>query len=182
MANRKPAVFVDRDGTIITERGYLTDVRRMKLYPSSAKGLRVLQNAGFKIVIITNQSAVGRGLLTLETLASIHNELKRRLRAKGVTVSGIYFCPHLPDAGCRCRKPQPFLLQKAAYEHNIDLKASYTIGDQDRDVELARGVGAKGVLVLTGAGFSLRKKVGPRAVKVARNLLGAARWIARQSR
>ncbi len=178
---RKPAVFLDRDGTILTERGYLTDVNKMAFYSFAFTGMRRLMKAGYKLVLITNQSGVGRGYLTLDELDAIHRAFKQKLRANGVTLSGIYFCPHRPDDNCRCRKPKPYLVRKAARELHLDLKKSFVIGDQARDVELANRSGARGILVLTGAGRSHARAVRKTAATVARNLKTAADWIAAHS-
>lgn len=178
MTSRKtPAVFLDRDGTIINERGYLSDPRKMFIYHFAPKALRLLKKAGFKLIVITNQSGIARGYVTEKRLAEIHRVFRARLKRKGAAIDGIYYCPHGPNDGCRCRKPKPFLLRKAAREHNIDLRGSYVVGDQDRDILLARNSGAKGVLVLTGAGRSQKRAVRAQTAHVARHLLSAAKWI-----
>jgi histidinol-phosphate phosphatase family protein len=173
----KPAVFLDRDGTILTERGYLADPKKMKIYPFAFPALKRLSKAGYKLVVITNQSGVARGYLTLARLAEIHRQFRARFKSKGISIAGIYFCPHAPNAGCRCRKPSPYLVKKAARELKIDLKRSFVVGDQDRDILLARKSGAQGVLVLTGAGKSQTKGTRKQAAHVTRTLLTAADWI-----
>src|ERR1051325_8327952 len=129
--NAHPAVFLDRDGTILTERKYLSTPRRMFFYLSAFKGLRRLGRNGFKLVIITNQSGVARGYFTLKDLHRINFIFRERLLSRGVKISGIYFCPHHPNAGCSCRKPKPMLARRAVRELNLDLKRSYVIGDQE---------------------------------------------------
>lgn len=179
---RRPAVFLDRDGTILNERRYLTDVRKMVFYAWAPRALKRLQTAGFRLVVVTNQSAIGRGYLSAAGLTAIHAAFRKRLRRAGVRIDGIFHCPHLPNAGCRCRKPGALLLERAARTLNLDLSASYVVGDQDRDVDLARAVGAVPVLVLTGAGRSMPGAVRRRAAKVTRNLETASRWIVGRAR
>lgn len=178
----KPAVFLDRDGTIINERGYLSDPMNMVFYPSAFPALRRLQKSGYRLIVITNQSGVGRGYFSLKTLSRINDFFLRKLKKKGITVSGIYFCPHRPNAGCRCRKPKPFLVYKAAREHAIDIPASYVIGDQWRDTELGLRSGATPVLVLTGAGRSNAVAARKSKVEIKKNLLSAARWVSANGR
>jgi histidinol-phosphate phosphatase family protein len=132
-------------------------------------------------VVITNQSGVARGYFSLGQLEKIHRRFRGALGAKGVRLSGIYFCPHAPDAGCRCRKPKPFLVRRAAKALKLDLNKSFVVGDQGRDIELAKRAGARGVLVLTGAGRSQAPAVRKSAAHVARNLSTAADWIVRNS-
>jgi histidinol-phosphate phosphatase family protein len=170
---------LDRDGTLITERGYLLKARDMRFYPGVSAALRRLTSKGFKLVVVTNQSAVGRGWLTLRGLRAIHTYFLSQLRRRGVRVSGVYACPHAPEAGCRCRKPRPLLARRAARDLNLDLKRSFVVGDQVRDMELGRALKIPGVLVLTGAGRENRKKSQGRAAHVAKNLSGAAAWILR---
>lgn len=175
--SRKPAVFLDRDGTILNERGYLSDPKKMFFYPGVYRALANLRKAGFKLVVITNQSGVGRGYFTLATLKKINQKFSRLLSARGAKIDGIYYCPHRPDAGCACRKPRPKLVKQAARELNLDIRRSFVVGDQLRDIQLAKNTGAKGILVLTGGGRSARLKAARLAVKVARHLPSAAQWI-----
>lgn len=176
----KPAVFLDRDGTLLTERGYLSDPRRVRFYPSVFTGLKRLMKTGYKLVVITNQSGVGRGYFSVKQLDAVHKRFKNILGAKGIKLAGIYFCPHVPAAHCPCRKPKVALVRKAVREHKLDLKKSFVIGDQVRDMMLAGRCGARGILVLTGAGRQSQKDVGKR-VKVTGNLLSAANWILKYS-
>lgn len=145
---------MDRDGTVLNERGYLSHAGPLKIYKSAVRGMKILSKAAFKLVVVTNQSGVGRGLIELEELNGIHGRLIRSLKRCGVHLAGIYFCPHSPGAGCQCRKPRPGLARRAARDLGIDLKKSYVIGDHMKDIGLARRIGAKGILVLTGAGLS----------------------------
>jgi histidinol-phosphate phosphatase family protein len=171
------AVFFDRDGTVITERKYLLSPKKLRFYRGAIAAMRRLQDAGYRIVIITNQSAVGRGWLTLPQLARIHRVFKDRCRRRGVRIDGIYVCPHLPDGGCACRKPKPLMGRRAVRDLRLDAKRSFMIGDQARDMQFARNLGARGVLVLTGSGRSQRRMAAKLCSKVTSNLTTAAQFI-----
>ena len=110
---KRPVVFLDRDGTILNERRYLRDFKRLIIYPSAIKGLRRLQKNGFALVIVTNQSGVGRGYFSLAALKLVNRAFARKLQSEGIKLAGIYYCPHRPEAGCKCRKPKPGLGIKA---------------------------------------------------------------------
>lgn len=174
---KKPAVFMDRDGTLIDERGYLSDAGRIRFYPDAAAALKSLKKAGFKLIIVTNQSGVARGYFTLKQLARVHRRFTKLLKEKGAGVDGIYFCPHGPDGDCSCRKPRPGMGKQAAKKFKIDLPKSYMVGDQPRDIQFAKNLGVKSVLVLTGGGRSARKEAGGAASKVTSTIGSAARWI-----
>jgi len=176
----KSAIFLDRDGTILNERGYLGDPRQIHFYSFAFEALRKLRQAGYKLVVITNQSGIGRGYFSEATLKKVHQRFLALLKKKGVRIDGIYYCPHTPEAGCRCRKPKPYLVKQATKKMGLQLKTSYVIGDQARDIELAERAGARGVLVLTGAGRTTRRSKGKDAAYVATNLLSAAKWITEQ--
>lgn len=145
-------VLLDRDGTIIVERHYLSDPCQVELIPGVAHGLRQLSEMGLGLVVITNQSAIGRGLFSRERLHSIHRRLRELLEAEGVYLNGIYSCPHIPEDNCCCRKPQPGLVELAAQELGFDPQASFVIGDKACDIELGQQVGATTFLVRTGYG------------------------------
>ncbi len=152
MEMRAPVVFLDRDGTINEEVGYLRDPALLRLIPGAAEGIRALNQAGFKVVVITNQSGLARGYFSLATLEEIHRELERQLASHGARIDAIYFCPHHPEEGCLCRKPRSGLIERAVRELDLDLSQAYVVGDRHLDLLLARNIGAKGVLVLTGYG------------------------------
>ncbi len=156
---KKVAVFLDRDGTVCEEVGYIHSKEQLKLIPGAAEAIRRLNREGIKTVLVTNQSGVARGFFSEEKLREIHDEFLHLLREKGAELDGIYYCPHHPAEGqepylqiCECRKPAPGLLKKAAEELDIDLKASFMVGDHFSDVAAALAVGGRGVLVLTGHG------------------------------
>ncbi|HEX2385457.1 MAG TPA: HAD family hydrolase [Candidatus Binatia bacterium] len=147
-------VLLDRDGTLIRDVGYLCRVDQMELLPHAAESVRLLREAGLTIAIVTNQSAVGRGLLDETQLASIHRELEARLAAGGAKVDGIYYCPHHPTEAigtyrirCDCRKPQIGMARRAAEDLDLDLSRSYVIGDKESDMKLAEQIGARGILL-----------------------------------
>jgi D-glycero-D-manno-heptose 1,7-bisphosphate phosphatase len=149
-----PGVLLDRDGTLIRDVGYLSRVDQIELLPQAAESLQLLRAAGLRIAIVTNQSAVGRGLLDEAALASIHRELERRLAAGGAKVDGIYYCPHHPTEAigayrirCDCRKPDVGMARRAAEDLALDLSRSYVIGDKQSDMELAARIGARGILL-----------------------------------
>jgi D-glycero-D-manno-heptose 1,7-bisphosphate phosphatase len=148
-----PALFLDRDGVIIENRmDYVKSVGEVEFIPGALEALARVARHGERIVIITNQSAIGRGLLTHATLDSIHTYLLEHVVAAGGRIDGLYICPHHPADNCDCRKPAPGLLLQAARELDIDLSASALIGDNVTDVLAARAVGAQPVLVNTGLG------------------------------
>lgn len=141
------AVFVDRDGTICFDKHYLADPNGLELIPTVAEGLRKLNKAKIPVVIVTNQSGIARGYFSEKTLREIHERLVEMLEVQGAKVADILHCPHMPNAGCPCRKPAPGMLLLAKEKHGYDLTKSFVIGDRMMDIELAHAVGAKGVLV-----------------------------------
>jgi len=155
-ARRGPAergfVALDRDGTIIVERHYLADPARVELLPGAAEGLRRLIEMGLRLVMITNQSGIGRGYFDEATVERIHGRLRALLEAEGVRLGAVYVCPHVPGDGCQCRKPEVGLLERAARELGCDPGAAFVIGDKPCDVGLGQRVGATTFLVRTGYG------------------------------
>lgn len=177
MKPRAKAVFVDRDGVIIRDTHYLGSVAEMRVLKGAPEALALLRDAGFKIVVVTNQSGVARGYFTLAVVRKIHAELKRRLARAGARWDAIYVSPHGPDSRHPWRKPRPGMLLAATRKLGLDLKGSYLIGDKTSDIECARRAGCTGVLVRTGkGGRDGEYKTKPAAVR--RDLLSAARWIA----
>jgi D-glycero-D-manno-heptose 1,7-bisphosphate phosphatase len=153
------AVFLDRDGTLIEEVGYLRMLEDLRFTPRAADALRKFEKSGYLNIVITNQSAVARGMLSPKALTKIHNKLKGMAKDEDCTIHGIFFCPHLPEGRvapynieCDCRKPKTGLLQKAAAKHKIDLQQSILIGDKSTDLELGRNAMIRTILVLTGYG------------------------------
>ncbi|MDR1695569.1 MAG: HAD family hydrolase [Endomicrobium sp.] len=175
-----PAVFLDRDGTIIFDKNYLSSPQQVKLYSYAADSINRLRKAGFKIIVVTNQSGIGRGMFTEKDLDKIHKKFLFLLKENGAKIDGLYYCPHIDEDKCGCRKPKTGMALRAAKEHNIDLKKSYTVGDSVRDYVLGSNFGGKGVLVLTGHGKKQFLKVKNEKIKpsgVFRTLKQAAGFI-----
>lgn len=145
-------VLIDRDGTLNVEKHYLSDPAQLELYPGAGAAIRRLNQAGFGVVVITNQSGIARGYFDMATLERIHARLHELLAAEGAHVDGIYLCPHGPDDDCACRKPLPGMVTQAVAEHGFDPARAFMIGDKEVDVELGRAVGAGTFLVRTGHG------------------------------
>jgi D-glycero-D-manno-heptose 1,7-bisphosphate phosphatase len=189
----KRAVFMDRDGTVTDEVGYLNHVSRLRVLPCAAPAIRAVNQTEMLAVLVTNQAGVARGYFKEEMIGRVHERLVEALAADGARLDAIYYCPHHPTAGeppyrrdCDCRKPRPGLLERAAREHEIDLTASYMIGDKYSDVRLAHVVGAKGVLVLSGYGRGEHEydaESWPRRPDyVAETLLDAVEWVLEDAR
>ena len=146
--NKLKTVFVDRDGVINQERSdYVKSISELEIYPNVAKNIKLLKDAGFLVVVITNQSAVNRGIVTHETINQIHNSIQDHLKKYGTFLDGFYYCPHTPNENCNCRKPKSGLLEKAILELNIDLNSSWMIGDSDSDIEAADSIGCKAIKI-----------------------------------
>jgi D-glycero-D-manno-heptose 1,7-bisphosphate phosphatase len=177
----QPAVFLDRDGTINEQMGYINHLSRFKLLDQAVPAIRRLNEAGVKVVEITNQSGAARGYFPASLIDEIHAHLKQLLAAGGAHLDGIYTCLHGPTDGCACRKPRPTLMEQAARDLDLDLSRSYLVGDRYSDIQTAANAGAKGILVLTGYGrgeyeyLRAAQKVQP--VHVAPDLLESVEWI-----
>ena len=203
---RQAAVFLDRDGTINEEVGYLDRLEKLRLIPGAAEAIRLINKSGLKAVVVTNQSGVARGLFTEAFVDDVHSHLRKMLRKEGASLDGFYFCPHHPTEGrgrylrsCSCRKPSPGLLLRAAEELSLEAERSYMVGDTLKDIEAASRVGARGILVRTGYGAeavaALDSVEGPeqrglggevtppggealiRPVHIAGDILAAVRWL-----
>ena len=181
---RKPrALFLDRDGTLTPEAGALGDPAKLRLLPGVGAALRLLDKAGWALVVVTNQAAVGRGTLAPSQLRAVHARLRALVRAEGVELSGIFVCPHAPEERCACRKPAPGLILDAVNELGLELKGSWLAGDTAKDVEAAHAAGIRAALVESGWGGAERpgaaanaraKEDAPRAELEARDLLDLA--------
>lgn len=148
----RPAVFLDRDGTICEEMGYLNHISRLHIFSFAAAAIRKLNQAGLPVIVVTNQSGISRRIFPESLVNQIHERISQELSAAGARVDGYYYCAHSKQDDCDCRKPLPGLLNQAAGEHCLRLDRSFVVGDRYGDVELAHGVGGRGVLVLTGYG------------------------------
>ena len=148
MNNLKRAVFFDRDGVINKERkGYVKTVAELEIFSNIVEPIKRFRNAGFLIIVITNQSAINRGLTTDEEINQIHATIQNFLRKNGTMIDRFYYCPHRPDENCICRKPKPGLFLIAAAQMNIDLKSSWMIGDKDSDLQAATVAGCKSIKI-----------------------------------
>jgi D,D-heptose 1,7-bisphosphate phosphatase len=203
---RQAAVFLDRDGTINEEVGYLDRIEKLRLIPGAAEAIRLINASGMKAIVVTNQSGVARGILAESFVAEIHARLREMLRAEGAFLDGVYYCPHHPTEGrgdylrtCDCRKPAPGLLLRAAEELQLDLARSYMVGDTLKDIEAGTRAGAKGILIRTGYGKEATHQLGPvedprrkvpgkedrphgeeaivRPVHITGDILDAVRWL-----
>jgi len=183
-SSERPAVFVDRDGTIAEEVGYLNHASRFRIFPFVAAAIRRLNQAGWPVVVVTNQSGVGRGYFPESLVHEVNEMMKRQLLKAGATIDAVYYCPHTSEDNCSCRKPKTGMLDRAAREHALDLGRSFVVGDRYADVELARNAGARGILVRTGYGEGEltwhAAKWPARPEFVAQDLAEAADWILRQ--
>lgn len=174
----RPAVFVDRDGTIIAEKSYLADPENVEFIPGSAEAIRRLQEAGFAVVVVTNQSGIARGLYTETDYHAVAARVEEGLAERRAAPDGTYYCPHHPDATgpCDCRKPDTGMHRRAARELDLDLTAAFYVGDKVSDVQPALALGGQGVLVRTGYGSEHEAAV-PEGTWVVDDLSAAARRI-----
>jgi len=174
-------VFLDRDGTVNRDTGYIKSPQELDLIPGVVEAVAKLNRGGARVVLVTNQSAIARGFITVDQLKTIHSVLLARLEAGGARLDAIYYCPHHPNDDCCCRKPQPAMIHRAVADLHIDLSRAYVVGDQSRDIELARQVGARGILVLSGqTQRDTIKDIPGSGVSpdfVADDLGGAVEWI-----
>ncbi|MFP3870177.1 MAG: D-glycero-alpha-D-manno-heptose-1,7-bisphosphate 7-phosphatase [Syntrophobacteria bacterium] len=178
------AVFLDRDGTINEEMGYINHLDRFILLPGAAAAIRRINESGLKAIVVTNQSGAGRGYFPVELVDQVHEKMSRLLEEEGAFLDGIYTCLHGPfpqGQGCACRKPGIGLMLQAAQELQLDLRSSYVVGDRFKDLEMARNAGARAVLVLTGYGKGEMEFLGPGNLVqpdfVAEDLQAAVGWI-----
>ena len=184
----KIAVFIDRDGTMSEEVGYVNHISRFKLLENTAAAVKLLNEAGVLAIVATNQAGVARGYFEEPMINKVHEKLKNELAKSGASVDAIYYCPHHPSAGkppyraeCNCRKPKPGMILRAREDFDIDLSRSYMVGDKISDVEFGQKLGLKSVMVMTGYGIGEYEhqrqdwKTAPDFM--ADDLLGAVKWI-----
>jgi D-glycero-D-manno-heptose 1,7-bisphosphate phosphatase len=181
---KSPAIFLDRDGTLIRDVGYLRHIEQIELLPGVVEAIRLLSQRGFKLVVITNQSGIARGLFSELEVGEIHKQLSRMLAERDANLDGIYYCPHHPTAGegvysmlCDCRKPNTALVERASAELALDLSRSYVVGDQLVDMELANRVGVPGIWIKDQSVHNDKMRS---ASHLASNLWEAAQWIVDQ--
>lgn len=182
----RAAVFLDRDGTICEEVGYLNHVSRFRMFPFAAAALQRLNDAGYAVIVVSNQSGVARGYFPESLVQQVNQLMVQQLSEAGAKVDAVYYCPHASSDNCSCRKPKTGMLERAASEHGIDLKRSFVVGDRHGDVQLAQNAQASGILVRTGYGEG---ELAWHAAKwptppdfIADDLSEAVDWILRQAR
>lgn len=146
------AVFLDRDGTISEEMGYANHLSRFTVFPYAAAAIRRLNEAGVPVIVVTNQSGVARGFFPESLIQEIHAKMEAELTGGGAHVDGVYYCPHIRDDNCNCRKPLPGMLERAAAEHDLELAGSTLVSDRYDDIAMAQAAGCTGILVLSGYG------------------------------
>jgi D-glycero-D-manno-heptose 1,7-bisphosphate phosphatase len=180
----RPAVFLDRDGTICEEVGYLNHLSRLMIYPWASRAIRRLNDAGLPVVVVTNQSGVSRGIFPETLVADVHRQMAQELGTARARLDAVYYCTHRREDNCDCRKPLPGLLHRAAEEHCLDLTRSFVVGDRYADVAVAHAAGGQGILVLSGYGrgeYELHREEWPRQPDyVAENLEVAVDLILEQ--
>lgn len=173
MTNR--AVFIDRDGTMARDVNYCRHPEDFELFPNTARAIKLLNEHGFKVIVITNQSGIARGYFTKEALAQIHEKMKAELAKIGAWVDGIFYCPHHPDDNCDCRKPKPKLVLQAAKKHNIELERSFVVGDLELDIGLGKAAGCTTILLRD----SLQEDTSISPDYIASDLLEATQYVLR---
>ncbi|HWN37973.1 MAG TPA: D-glycero-beta-D-manno-heptose 1,7-bisphosphate 7-phosphatase [Gammaproteobacteria bacterium] len=183
MASGARLVMIDRDGVINEDSGeFIKSVAEWRPIAGSLEAIASLHRAGWMVVVVTNQSGVGRGLYDEATLGQIHEHMRSRVRAAGGELAGVYYCPHMPDAGCECRKPKPGMFRALERELGVSVVGAPYIGDRMSDVEAAEAVGARPMLVRTGTGAATVALLGTRRVPVFDDLAAAARSLLTVSR
>ena len=186
----RPAVFLDRDGTLSEERGYIDRLELIEIFPWTSDAIRLLNRAGFVVVVVTNQSAIGRGIIDLPFLQTVHDAFDRHLARSGARVDRYYYCPHHPDAPlpeyrmvCRCRKPGPGMIEQATTDLGLDPSRSFMVGDRLIDVACGHAAGVKSLLVRSG--HSAHRGEAPPGLSepdaILNNLMEAVGWILRSS-
>ncbi len=184
----QPAIFLDRDGTLNVDVGYMHRMDQLELYPWTADALRLLKRAGYLLVVVTNQAGIARGMIAPGFIAEAHAEMRRRLQQGGADLDALYFCPHHPDGSvkelaveCRCRKPAPGMVEDAVRDLQIDVSRSWVVGDKWLDVQLGHAAGARSILVRTGWGKEQeeRRPAGQAVEGIYDNLIAATAHILR---
>jgi D-glycero-D-manno-heptose 1,7-bisphosphate phosphatase len=179
----RPAVFLDRDGTIGEELGYVNHIDRFQMFPYAAEAIRELNLAKIPVIVVTNQGGIARNIFPESLVHEVHKKMIAELAAGGAHVDAIYFCPHKSEDTCECRKPNPGLLHRAAREHSLDLAASWIVGDRYGDLEMGHTTASRGILVMTGYGrgeYELHRSTWARQPDaLAENLRDAVRLILR---
>jgi len=180
----RKAVFLDRDGTLNVEKDYLHRIEDFEFIPGAPEAIKKLKDAGFLVIVITNQSGVGRGYYTLQDVDRLHEHIQKKLSEAGTAIDAFYVCPHHPTEGvseykkdCDCRKGKPGMLLQAAQDFNIDLSRSYMVGDKEADIEAGEKAGCRSIMVLTGYGEEAAKHMTTNSVLLYEDIRQAAEYI-----
>ncbi|NOZ64567.1 MAG: HAD family hydrolase [Caldiserica bacterium] len=174
--DRRSAIFLDRDGTLIEDSGYIHDPSQVVFFEDTIPALRCLSEY-FLLFIVTNQTGIAKGIISLQDVKRVNNHILSILAMEGIQVVEVYICPHAREDNCLCIKPKPFFLRKSEKDHGIDLKSSFVIGDHPHDVEFAENAGAKGIFLLSGHGSKHLHEIDQNAVVVARGIKEASEII-----
>jgi D,D-heptose 1,7-bisphosphate phosphatase len=181
------AVFLDRDGTIVEDSGYINSPHQLKFIPGAIEAIKKLNEAGYKVVVITNQSGVARGLITEDMLQTIDKTMHKWILSGGAHLDGLYYCPHHSEHGhypykqeCECRKPHPGLIKKAQKDLDIDLSQSYMIGDHATDIEAGQRAGVKTIFILSGHGAKEKDNLKSQPNYSTSDLLAAVKWLLKE--
>lgn len=174
MIQKQKAVFIDRDGTLIREVNFLSRVEDLEFFPYTSEAVRLLQDNGFLIIVITNQSGIAREIFAESAMHAIHEKIQTDLPAK---LNAFYFCPHMPNDGCACRKPSTGMIDAACQDFTIDMENSWVVGDKALDIETGFNAGIKTAMVMTGYGKKDVVKLSKQPDCIAENLLEAVKVI-----
>ncbi|MBI9112159.1 D-glycero-beta-D-manno-heptose 1,7-bisphosphate 7-phosphatase [Maridesulfovibrio ferrireducens] len=173
----KKYILLDRDGTIIVDKHYLSDPEGVEILPNAEDGLKLMQDAGFGLIVVTNQSGIGRGYYSEDDMNAVNNRMKKMLSKSGIKFDAIYHCPHAPEQNCNCRKPAPGMFDNAIKDFKMNPTDCYVIGDKICDIELGLAKGASTILVRTGKGLKEEPQCEGKATYIADDLLRAAEFI-----
>jgi len=174
----QPAIFLDRDGTLIEDRGYIDDLKNLVIFNYTFDALSQLQKF-FLLFIITNQSGISKGLISEKKVKKLNAELTGIFADKNIMINEIFYCPHSTRDNCRCKKPKPYFIYKIKEKYNIDLKKSYVIGDHPADLELSKNAGCRGIYLLTGHGKKHKNEIPSNSI-ICENLYKAAKFIEKE--
>ena len=178
MLMKRPAVFLDRDGTLIEEVNYLSSIADLRVYPFATEALQLLKKEGFRVVVVTNQSGIGRGIFPESAMHQIHRRIEFELPG---LIERFYFCPHIPEDGCDCRKPGTGMIDKAHEDLSIEMTGSWMIGDKDLDIETGKNAGVATILVRTGYGGNFNSDSAVHPDHVEDDHLDAAKRVVREA-
>lgn len=175
--NKNKAIFLDRDGTINIEKDYLHRIEDLEFEPGALDALKILKDLGYLLIVITNQSGIGRGYYTVEDMNKLNQHIAKLSEENGAKIEKFYYCPHTPNEPCDCRKPSPWMILEGAKEFNVDLKSSYMVGDKISDAEAGEKAGAYGIMLRTGHGKEEENKNTDKKYMTFDNLIKFAEYL-----